>query len=239
MAVGGGAGALGRAVASAMGLEIVIPPKAEVISAVGDALSLIRAERERTFERPSPADVERLVTEVEGEAIAAGASASSIDVRVEQLAERSAVRVVVTGAVALNSGAVPGRQPATSQEAADAAADRGYDDIEAVGQFWIARANGRKSRVAVLDRYADLTVEVDGVAVRVAPDDPAAEQRLADTLSANLRRVGPVTIPAEAWVVSGSRFLQVPDPQSHTIVETVQAVAPGSDRDVVIVVGRE
>ena len=51
VAVGGGAGALGRAVASAMGLEIVVPPKAEVISAVGDALSLVRAERERTLDR--------------------------------------------------------------------------------------------------------------------------------------------------------------------------------------------
>ncbi len=105
----------GRAVAQAMGLDIVVPAKAEVISAVGDALSLVRAERERTFDKPSPADIERLVTEVEGEAIAAGASASSIDVRVEHLAERSAVRVVVTGAVGLSSGAMPGRQPATAR----------------------------------------------------------------------------------------------------------------------------
>jgi hypothetical protein len=180
-----------------------------------------------------------LVTEVESEAIAAGASASSIDVRVEHLAERSAVRVVVTGAVALNSGAVPGRQPATSQEASEAATERGYEDLEAVGQFWVARANGRKSRVAVLDRYADLTVEVEGVALRVAPDDPAAEEQLDDALNANMRRVGPVTIAADAWVVSGSRFLQVPDPQPHTIVETVRVVAQGAGRDVVIVVGRE
>ena len=59
VAVGGGAGGLGRAVAGAMGLDIVVPEKAEVISAIGDALSLVRAERERTFDQPTPAEIER------------------------------------------------------------------------------------------------------------------------------------------------------------------------------------
>ena len=39
VAVGGGAGGLGRAVAGAMKLDIVVPERAEVISAIGDALS--------------------------------------------------------------------------------------------------------------------------------------------------------------------------------------------------------
>ena len=54
VAVGGGAGGLGRAVAAGMGLELVVPEHAEVISAVGDALSLIRVEREQTVDSPTP-----------------------------------------------------------------------------------------------------------------------------------------------------------------------------------------
>jgi N-methylhydantoinase A len=61
VAVGGGAGALGRAVANGMGLEIVVPERAEVISAIGDALSLIRAERERTIAQPTTAETDRLI----------------------------------------------------------------------------------------------------------------------------------------------------------------------------------
>jgi N-methylhydantoinase A/oxoprolinase/acetone carboxylase beta subunit len=55
VAVGGGAGTLGRAVAKALGLEVIVPAGAEVISSIGDALSLVRAERERTFATIGPA----------------------------------------------------------------------------------------------------------------------------------------------------------------------------------------
>ena len=74
----------------------------------------------------------RSIAEVEAEAIRAGAGATTLDVRVEQIAERGAVRVTVTGAVGLDSGAVPG--PATGRprtEIAAAAAARGYDDVDA------------------------------------------------------------------------------------------------------------
>ena len=46
--VGGGAGALVPAVGARLGLEWATPPDGEVISSVGDALSLIRVEVERT-----------------------------------------------------------------------------------------------------------------------------------------------------------------------------------------------
>ena len=45
LAVGGAAGGLGRFVAIAMGLPCTVPPDAEIISSIGDALSMVRAER--------------------------------------------------------------------------------------------------------------------------------------------------------------------------------------------------
>jgi N-methylhydantoinase A/oxoprolinase/acetone carboxylase beta subunit len=239
VAVGGGAGALGRAVAQSMDLDIVVPASAEVISAVGDALSLVRAERERTFDSPSTADVERLISEVEGEAIAAGASAASIDVRVEHLAERSAVRVVVNGAVGLSSGAVPGRQPATASEVDAAVRARGFDQASADGQYWIASTEGRKGRVVALDRYADVAIDVEGVVLRFnGSDREEAEHAVEVALQENTKRVGPVSIAADAWVISGPRFLQVPQPDARRVVETAFAAGERPDQTVVII-GRE
>jgi hypothetical protein len=235
VAVGGGAGALGRAVATAMGLELVIPPNAEVISAIGDALSLVRVERERTFTAPTAADTQRLVAEAEAEAIAAGAGAASLEVRVEQVAARSSVRVMVTGAVGLTAGALPGRQPATDTEAARAAAGRGYPAPARHGQFWLAADTGRGGRVALFDRYADLVIDVAGETVRLA-DDPAAA--LAAALGRRTRRVGPVTVEPSAWLISGPRLLQLPAPTPPSIVDAVGTLAAAGE-PTTIVIGRD
>ena len=238
VAVGGGAGGLGRAVASGMGLDLVLPDRAEVISAIGDALSLVRAERERTLDRPSAADVQRLVDEVEAEAIAAGAAASSLDARVEHLAERSTVRVVVTGAVALASGAVPGRQPVSAQDAAAIARAHGHDAVEASGQYWLASTGGKHGhggRVLVLDRYGDVVVDVEGVVVAWAPGAQAAVEA---ALAAGTRRRGPVVSVPDVWVLAGARFVQVPHPDAGAVVETATEMAGGS-APAQVVIGRE
>jgi N-methylhydantoinase A len=235
VAVGGGAGGLGRAVASAMELEISVPAHAEVISALGDALSLIRAERERTFARPTPADTQHLIGEVESEAIAAGASASSLDVRVEHITDRSAVRVTVSGAVGLLAGALPGRRPATQEEAEMAARERGCPGARAVGQFWVTD-DAEGGRVVVFDRYADVIVDVRGETVDSGAEPPEAAMR--EALARQTRHRGPIEIVPDAWVLSGSRFLQVPAPDVASIMET--AAALGSHHEATtVVVGRD
>ena len=111
VAVGGGAGGLGRAVAEQLGLECVVPPNAEVISSVGDALSMVRAAREITIEDPTPADFDALGASVEQEAIESGAAPSTLDLRIDYVAERHTLRAVATGAIGLTAGATLGRQP--------------------------------------------------------------------------------------------------------------------------------
>jgi hypothetical protein len=246
VAVGGGAGALGRAVAEAMGLDIVVPPHAEVISAIGDALSLIRAERERTFHEPTPADTQRLIAEVEDEAIAAGASAATLDVRVEHVAERGAVRVTVTGAVGLSSGAIPGRQPATADDARSAAEARGYADPSSVGQYWMATRSGRGDRgshLAVFDQYADVVIDIEGEIVAIEADGArGAEDALSAALVRHTRRLGPITMAPDAWVISGARFMQVPDPEPGSIIAIAAAIDADRDTEAAaptIIVGRE
>lgn len=233
VAVGGGAGALGRAVGEAMGLEVVVPAHAEIISAVGDALSLIRAERERTIGNPTPADTQQLIADVEAEAIRAGAAAASLDVRVDHNPERGALRVTVTGAVALESGAAPGRPPAAAEVVADAAQARGYDHVTPVGQYWLAARHQSGPRVALFDRYADLVIDVRGDAV---PD--ADKAHLVDAVARHTRRVGPVTLEPDAWIISGTRFLQVPDVEPGAILDTVATLTVDGSTPIVII-GRE
>src|SRR5581483_2635932 len=139
VAVGGGAGGVGRALARALRYECIVPPAAEVISSVGDALSLVRVERERTFASAEGADVAALVADVEAEAVAAGAAPASLDVQVQQMPSKGAVRVVATGAVALASGLVPGRARRAPEEAAAPAAERGFPAPGPVGSYWFSR----------------------------------------------------------------------------------------------------
>jgi N-methylhydantoinase A len=233
VAVGGGAGGVGRAVAARMGLEITVPPNAEVISAIGDALSLIRAERERTFVDSDPACVAALVAEVEEEAVRSGAGPATLDIRVEHVAERGAVRVTATGSVGLAAGAVPGRPPADHAEAARAAAERGFGDIRPVGQFWVARGGPKGDRIAAFDRFADLVLDVRGHLV--AGQDVTG---IGAVLWAQTRNFGPITVVPDVWVISGPRLLQVPTPTPATLVDAVRSMAPAGTPFTVII-GRE
>src|SRR4029078_3516289 len=66
IAVGGGAGGVARYVAKEMNLECFIPEHAEVISSIGDALSFVLVERERSVIDPTLCDGEALDAPAEG-----------------------------------------------------------------------------------------------------------------------------------------------------------------------------
>ena len=85
---------------------------------------------------------------------------------------------------------------------------------EHVGQYWIATTDGRRRRVArarSLRRRRRRSRRCRPSACR-APICPTPRRRSQPRSRTNIRRVGPVSIVADAWVISGSRFLQVPQP---------------------------
>jgi hypothetical protein len=225
VAVGGGAGTLGRAVASTLGLEVVVPAGAEVISSIGDALSLVRAERERTFETVGPAQIDELVAEVEAEVLAAGASPASLDVHVSHVPERGAVRAVASGALALASGVSPGRPAITEDEARTL----GGGDPTGVGSYWLFT---RPGHVAVLDRFGDSVLDVRGEAVLGG----RSSDELGAVLERHVRHLGPVTVAPSAWVVRGGQLTELQDADA----ETIAGMAPpgGKVDGVAIIVGR-
>jgi hypothetical protein len=235
MAVGGGAGGLGRHVAAMLGLECVVPAGAEVISSIGDALSLVRAARERSVVDPTAADVDALVAEVELEAISAGAGPASLEVRVEYVGDRKALRAVATGSIGLEAGAVPGRLPAGADAVAARAAEHGCDAPRELGVFWIAQG---KERVVVFDRFGDVVVEAAGDVV--APNGRGASglrDAVAAAVEQHTRSVGPMRVQPSVWVV---RPMRVTELAGGDIVDATVALADtDAGDDAAIVVGRE
>ncbi len=221
VAVGGGAGGLGRYVASMLGLECTVPEGAAVISSIGDALSLVRVERERTVDSLDGDMARRLLAEVEAEAVAAGASPGSLEVRLEERPESGTVRAIATGAVGLLAGAIPGRHPALLTEITSGAA-QGATVVEA-GQYWLV-VNG--SHIEVLDRFGDPTAAMNGDVVE--PDG------VADAALRHTRYRGPVTLRPSVWVIDGSRLLEL---SSGDVVASATAMLDTS-RPQTFIVGR-
>ncbi len=144
VAVGGGAGGLGRHVAHLLGLPCVVPPEAEVISSLGDALSLLRAERERTVSTVESEGLRELARAVEAELLAAGAAPGSIEVRVDEEPEKGTVRAVATGAIGLRTGARPGRPAEDDAAVARAAASAGFGPPRRAGRVLAGRGRARE-----------------------------------------------------------------------------------------------
>ena len=224
VAVGGGAGGLGRHVAQMMGFECVVPDRAEVISSIGDALSLVRAERERTVHTFDPRLARQLAAEVEDEVVAAGAAPTSVEVLIEEQPDKGTVRAVATGAIGLQAGARPGRPAATEDDVRTAAEPLGGGTVRPVGAFWLAI---RPSKVIVLDRFGDPAADITGVVADAADDVPG----LVDKLT---KYRGPVTLKPSVWVIDGAHLMEL---SSGDVVASAKAVVDPS-RDQTFVVGR-
>jgi N-methylhydantoinase A len=194
--VGGGAGGLARHVAAMLGWPIVIPEHAEIISSIGDALSLLRAERERTADASDTSVIESMMEEVEREIVAAGASPASVEVRLEEMPERSAIRAVATGSVGLSTGALPGRQELSEAEIRQVG---GPENVTTVaGQYWLS---SRQNKIDLLDRFGDTVTSIVG--------EVTSESALAKTVETHTKYRGPVTLRPTIWIVDGRRIIEL------------------------------
>ncbi|MBK5333623.1 MAG: hypothetical protein JJD93_16725 [Ilumatobacteraceae bacterium] len=223
LAVGGAAGGLGRFVAKRMGLPCTVPADAEIISSIGDALSMVRAERERTVHSLTADVVRQLSEEAESEALAAGAAPGSVEVRIEELPERGTVRAIATGTVGLRSGALAGQEvitleALTAREPADA-------EITNAGTFWLV---SRRGSIAIFDRFGDPVATVKGVRCGI------------DELGATVERLtrvrGPVTLRPTIWAISGGRIAEL---ASADMIAAATALHDPNDPSELLIVGRK
>jgi phosphoribosylcarboxyaminoimidazole (NCAIR) mutase len=223
LAVGGAAGGLGRFVASRMGLPCTVPPDAEIISSIGDALSMVRAERERTVNTLTADIVRQLSDEAESEALAAGAAPGTVEVRIEELPERGTVRAIATGTVGLRTGALPG-QEIISAETIKA---REPDDAEIshAGAFWLV---SRRGSIAIIDRFGDPVATVKGERCGVT--------ELGETVERLTRYRGPVTLRPTIWFISAGRIAEL---GSDDMIEAATALHDPNDTSELLIVGRK
>jgi N-methylhydantoinase A/oxoprolinase/acetone carboxylase beta subunit len=98
---GGGAGALVPELGRAMRVNYEICLEAEVISAIGVALALVRESVERTMPNPTPEDLLKIRKEAEEGAIRSGAAPETVSVEVEVEPLQNIVRAVGSGAAEL------------------------------------------------------------------------------------------------------------------------------------------
>lgn len=222
VAVGGAAGGLGRFAADRMGLNCTVPDGAEIISSIGDALSMVRAERERTVSVLTAAVIRQLSDEAENEALAAGAAPGSVEVRIEEMPERGTVRAIATGSVGLRSGNIPGQTPVTDEQMA---ARANGDQVVRTGQFWLLT---NRDVVRVFDRFGDPVASIKG--------ERCGVDELASTVERLTRYRGPVTLRPTIWLINGGRIAEL---ASGDMVVAATALHDPDDPSEVHIVGRK
>ena len=113
---GGGAGAIVPVVAEKLGFPHEIARQAEVISAIGAALAMVKETIERNIVDPSQADLARLRAEAESAVIGMGADPATVEVVVSIDAQKSIVTAVATGSIAFSEGETGATVEVTAEE---------------------------------------------------------------------------------------------------------------------------
>lgn len=103
MGGGGGAAAIVPYLAKRMGLRAVLADNADVISAIGVGLAMVRETIERTIVSPTNEDLLRLRREAEASVARLGAAQGTIEVQIEIDAQKHVVRAIATGATELRT----------------------------------------------------------------------------------------------------------------------------------------
>ncbi|HEY7876494.1 MAG TPA: hypothetical protein VIG64_15375, partial [Actinomycetota bacterium] len=206
--LGGGAGALIPELGRAVGWPWTIPHEAEVISSVGDALSLVRIEVERTLPRATAEAVAGLHREAEEAVIEAGAAPHSIQVESEAVPERGALRVTAFGSAALEAFDPHAGNGALPEDSARAALGPRARSVasNAFYSVFVDDTDGRRS-FAVADRHGAIVVEGRGrVLTGTGAEVAAAIEQSVPTL---VRHFGPVTVAPALRIVRGARVVDL------------------------------
>jgi N-methylhydantoinase A/oxoprolinase/acetone carboxylase beta subunit len=96
---GGGAAAIVPFLAEKMGLPFELAPKAEVISAIGAALAMVKETIERNMLNPTQEELSALRSEAEKAVAKMGADPATIEVTIEVDPQKKTVRATATGTV--------------------------------------------------------------------------------------------------------------------------------------------
>lgn len=208
--LGGGAGSLVPLTANALGLEWKIPPQAEVISSIGDALSMVRVEIERTLVNPDGAAIESVHREAEEAAMCAGAAPETLQVESEAVPEKGSLRVVAYGSLALESQATrPDLDEADELLVAEEALGALPELVGRTSQYAVYgdSAPAERRRFVVVDRAGSVVVDTGGSVLSGTGREVGSA--LEERVPALTRYFGPLTVAPAVRIIRGPRLIDL------------------------------
>ena len=212
VALGGAGEALVPLVAERLGRPLVRPEHPELLSSIGAAVSLVRAELTRNG--TSDGAAVELAREAERACVASGAAPATVSVETAYDAGEGMLRAVATGAVALEAGAAE-REPAGDDARLQAAATalglepRELQLVAETGFYRVYSENG-SGRVAAIDGLGAVALAEDARRIVAATGNDLVEQLRREVASAT-RNFGVATLLPRVSLVCGSRILDLSD----------------------------
>jgi N-methylhydantoinase A/oxoprolinase/acetone carboxylase beta subunit len=212
VALGGAGEALVPLVAERLRRQLIRPEHPEVLSSIGAAVSLVRAEVTRNG-TSNGAAVE-LALEAERACVESGAAPATVSVETAFDAAEGMLRAVATGAVALEAGAAE-REPADDDARLQAAARAlGLEPaalhlVAETGFYRVYSENG-SGRVAAIDGLGAVALAEDARRVVAASGDDLVEE-LRREVEAATRNLGVATLLPRVSLVWGSQILDLSD----------------------------
>jgi N-methylhydantoinase A/oxoprolinase/acetone carboxylase beta subunit len=223
-ALGGSGPALAGEVGRKLGRDVVLPEHPELLSAIGSALSLVRAEVVRTATAGSSA-AEATAHAAERACVEAGAAPGTIQVESSYEPREGQIRAVATGAVALETGAAD-RHPVdeqTQQRAAVAATGLTPERLQLVAandSYRVYCENG-SGRVAVVDRLGSVPLAEDARRV-ITAEGAELIPALRDAIDSAAVQLGVATLLPRVALVYGTRIIDMSEARR---VEEMMATA--------------
>lgn len=240
VALGGAGEALVPLVAERLRRPLIRPEHPEVLSSIGAAVSLVRAEVTRNGTSHGAAI--ELAREAELACVASGAAPATVTVETAFDAREGVLRAVATGAVALEVGAAD-REPADDSARLRAAADAlglTPDELELVAEtgFYQVYSENGSGRVAAIDGLGAVALAEDARRV-LAASGPDLVDALRREVEAATRNLGVATLLPRVSLVCGSQILDLSDARRPEDVAVAAArTLAGHDGTAVAVVAR-
>jgi N-methylhydantoinase A len=212
VALGGAGEALVPLVAERLRRRAIRPKHPEMLSSIGAAVSLVRAEVTRNG--TSDGAALELAREAEHACVASGAAPATVSVETSYDAREGVLRAVATGAVALEVGAAD-REPAgdeTRLHAAASALGLEPDALQLIAEtgFYRVYSENGSGRVAAVDGLGAVALAEDARRVVAATGSDLVEQ-LRREVELATRNLGVATLLPRVSLVCGSQILDLSD----------------------------
>ena len=174
---GGGAGAIVPIVAKKLDFPFEIADRAEVISAIGAALAMVRETVEKNIVDPSQDDLKSMRAEAESAVIAMGADPDTVEVTVAIDAQKNIVTATATGSIAFSEGETGAMEEVSPEERLGtlketAPKEESFDSVGDTEQYYLFKSartekflfffNKTKETVWVTDRRGNVKLQVPG-----------------------------------------------------------------------------